>query len=320
VFVLLTPLHDERTAVPGLVAAVRASRWRPDRWLVVDDRSGDGCAERLVELAGDLPVQVVRREGADGYMGFHYAEALRFGLDAVGVGDADFVGMLDADARFGPDYWDRLRRAMQADTELGIVSGAAASWSEGAWRLEGGQRIDWPRGTGRLLTGACFEAVGGIPLARAPDSVQSVLARAAGWRTAMLPEAALLLLRGTDARVSAYAGAASRGRRAWNVGQPAWYVGARAAVRLLRRRPAEAAGLVAGYAGERGGARVEHPEVGRYYRRERPQDWLRSARARLFDRPDPHARLQQRPVQLAALQLPASVLDEVAVVQGGGSI
>jgi hypothetical protein len=304
-FLLVTPAHNEADNVDGLVDCVRRSTLRPDLWVVVDDRSTDGTAARFEAARGDLPLRVVSSGTTGGYMGFRYSEVVRAGIAAAGPTDGlTLFGILDCDIRFGPGYWADLRAAMEADPALGIVSGALCSPDErGRMMLEGGQRIDLPRGGLRLCSGACFSAVGGFERSRAPDSVANVRARNAGFRTALLPEHLAWSVRPTDSRGEDESGWESRGRRAWNVGQPLWQVGLRAAAALTTGHPTNARGLLRGYIDERrSGEPVVDDGVARYYRRERPKEWARSLRRRLDGGVDPHRFLPVR--EVAAGELP----------------
>ncbi len=292
-FVLVTPARDEAENVAGLVACVRASRWRPDRWVVVDDGSTDGTGDLFRTLGDDLDfLEVVRLEGRAGYMGFHYADVVAAGYAAAeqDVDRADYAGILDADIRVGPTYWTALRAALTTDEHLGIVSGSLASQGpDGVWRLEAGQRVDLPRGGLRLTRGDCFRAIGGVRHARAPDSVMTAGARSLGYRTALFERVVAYSTRPTDTRGDV-SGAESRGRRAWNIHQPAWQVALRAAGMTASGRVAEGAGLIRGWWGEarEGGDRVDAPGVRDYYRSERPREWARSLRSRVTGAADPH--------------------------------
>src|SRR5690606_16713505 len=115
----------EVAEVISLVAAVRASRMQPDDWIVVDDNSDDGTGEAFARAGGDLPylrVHPVRQQGE--YMAFRYSEVVAAGLELAAPDRDAIVGILDADIRFGPSYWQLLWERMQADPKLGVASGA----------------------------------------------------------------------------------------------------------------------------------------------------------------------------------------------------
>ncbi len=296
-FILLTPAHNERDNAAALAACVRASTLAPDRWIVVDDRSTDGTSEAF-EAEADLPIEVVPSGTTGGYMGFRYSEVILAGVRALGGAEVDLLGILDCDIRFGPDYWARLAEALTTSPRLGIVSGAlAAPDDDGGWTLEPQQRVDLPRGGLRLCTGDCWRAVG-WSRARAPDSHMTARAKMRGYQTALLPDVVAWSVRPTDSRGDSEAEQwASRGRRAFEAGQPGWQVALRALGGLRRGRVRAGAGLLKGYLDERReGEATGDDEVRRYYARERPKEWLRSVRAKVSGRTDPHRTLPSRPV------------------------
>ncbi|MCO4773775.1 MAG: glycosyltransferase family 2 protein [Deltaproteobacteria bacterium] len=301
-FLLVTPAYNEAENAEALVECVRRSTLRPDRWIVVDDRSTDGTGQRFLDVAGDLPIEVVPSGTTGGYMGFRYSEVVRAGVAAAGSDGENptLFGILDCDIRFDANYWQDLADALRSDTGLGILSGALCSPDEtGAMRLEKGQYVHLPRGGLRLVSGACFAAIGGVARSRAPDSVMNAKAITSGFRIGMLEHIVAWSVRPTDSRGSDEEGWQSRGRRAWNVGQPGWQVAVRAAAMSTRGRLGEGRALLSGYLDERKeGPRIDDADVLRYYRRMRPLEWGKSLRARLAGAEDPHRELAPRVVQL----------------------
>ncbi len=298
---LVTPAHNEAAEVEGLVDSVRRSSLPPERWIVVDDASSDGTGDELREAGSDLDFLTVHRiepagreagqaEAAAEYMGFRYSEVVRAGFAQIDplLPDARYVGILDADIRVEPDYFEQLIARLEQEPRLGIVSGALVSReADGRRRLEAGQRLDIPRGGLRVMKRACFEEVGRFARCRAPDSVMNVRAWAAGWRTELLPDVIAETTRPTGSRTGSSSGrrpeTVSLGQRAWNLGRPFWQVCLFAGAKVARGELADGLGWLQGYVDEavRGGERLEDPVVRRYYRRERPKEWLAIAASRL---------------------------------------
>lgn len=304
-FLLVTPAHNEADNVEGLVECVRRSSLRPDLWVVVDDRSTDGTAERFAELGADLPMRIVPSGTTGPYMGFRYSEVVLAGLAAASeeLEALEYFGILDCDIRFGPEYWRSLADALDREPQPGIVSGALCSPDPaGEMWLEGGQRVDLPRGGLRLTSGTCFAAVGGMERSRAPDSVMTVRARVRGYKPTLLEDLLAWSVRPTDSRDADESGWESRGRRAYNVGQPGWQVVVRSLGVAAQGRVRSGRGLLKGYLAERGGVRIEDADVLRYYRRERPREWARSIRAAVLGGDSPHRYLKRRPVPVETIE------------------
>jgi glycosyltransferase involved in cell wall biosynthesis len=307
-FLLLTPAHNEADQAESLVAAVRASTFVPSRWLVVDDNSSDGTGDAFLRAGADLPFLEVHRIRSRGeYMAFRYSEVLRAGLERHGPGPSGYLGILDADIRFGPDYWHTLRRRFEGDPKLGIASGAlCAEGPGGALRLEPGQHADLPRGGLRLVSAACFADVGGVQRSRACDTVMNTRARLAGWKTVLFDDILALSTRPTASRAQYADVAKSFGQRYYDIGRPAWYALYKACASAGRGDPARARGLLAGYFGEalRRRERAADAELRRYYRWEPQRRWLTRWQAALNGTRAPNAPIPARllePWELDAL-------------------
>jgi biofilm PGA synthesis N-glycosyltransferase PgaC len=297
-FLLLTPAHNEADQAEGLVAAVRASTRQPSRWLVVDDNSTDGTGEAFLRAGKDLPFLEVHRIDSRGeYMAYRYSEVLRAGLARRTPASDGYFGILDADIRFGRDYWQGLWQHMQDDPRLGVASGAlCAEDTSGAWRLEAGQHSDLPRGGLRLVRGACLEAVGGVQRSRACDTVMNTRARLLGWNTALFDRILALSTRPTASRAEYENVARSFGQRYWDIGRPAWYALYKAGASVSRGERARARGLLEGYFGEvlHGKERAADAALRRYYRWEPLRRWFVRYRAALSGTPAPNAPIPAR--------------------------
>lgn len=310
-FLLLTPAHDEADQAASLVAAVRASSLAPSRWLVVDDNSSDGTREAFLEAGRDLPfLRVQRIESRGEYMAFRYSEVLRAGLAQSDVAADGYLGILDADIRFGPDYWQKLRARFDEDPKLGVASGAlCAAGPDGQLRLEAGQHADLPRGGLRLVRGQCLSDAGGVKRSRACDTVMSTRARLAGWRTVLFDDILASSTRPTASRADYQNVAKSFGQRYYDIGRPAWYALYKACSSAARGDAERARGLLEGYFGEalHRRERAADRALRRYYRWEPQRRWLVRCRAALAGTRAPNAPIPPRalePWELDALGLP----------------
>jgi glycosyltransferase involved in cell wall biosynthesis len=300
-FLLLTPAHDEAEQAESLVAAVRASTLTPSRWLVVDDNSSDGTREAFLRAGSDLPfLEVLRIDSRGEYMAYRYSEVLRAGLAHHGPAEGGFLGILDADIRFGATYWQSLRQRFHDDPALGIASGAlCAADADGSLRLEPGQHADLPRGGLRLVRAACLAEAGGVQRSRACDTVMNTRARLAGWKTALFDDILALSTRPTASRAQYADVAKSFGQRYYDIGRPAWYALYKACASASRGDRARARGLLAGYFGEAllRRERAADAELRRYYRWEPQRRWLERWRAALAGIRAPNAPIPARALE-----------------------
>ncbi len=299
-FVLLTPVHNEVALLDGLIEAVVGSRFRPDVWVIVDDASDDGSTQKLEQAASQYNfIRLKRLNEQPEYMGFHISEVFRAGVQAAQpeIEQAHYIGFLDADIRFGPSYWQRLKDYLDAHPQVGIVSGTlCVKNATGQWQVEPFQRKDNPRGGLRLVRGACFKAVGGVPRSRAWDPVMNVKARVRGWKVVTLTDVFAASVRATDARFDRKTGEHSRGQRDWHLHHPLFQVLVRAFFKSLKSRSLSGWYYLQGYLKERGRKGEQFPDsaVRDYYRKERTREWWRMVQARLLKKQDPHALIPEK--------------------------
>jgi glycosyltransferase involved in cell wall biosynthesis len=310
-FLLLTPAHNEADQAESLVAAVRASTLMPSRWLVVDDNSTDGTGEAFLRAGRDLPFLEVQRIDSRGeYMTFRYSEVLRAGLARHALAEGGYLGILDADIRFGARYWHALRQRLEGDSRLGIASGAlCARAPDGGLRLEPGQHADLPRGGLRLVRAACLAEAGGVQRSRACDTIMTTRARLAGWKTVLFEDILALSTRPTASRAEYENVGKSFGQRYYDIGRPAWYALYKACSSASQGDRARARSLLAGYFGEalRRRERAADAELRRYYRWEPQRRWLTRWKAALAGTRPPNAPIESRvlePWELEALTAP----------------
>ena len=297
-FIVITPARNEADQVKELVSCMRASTFQPDCWLVVDDGSTDGTGDLFRKYGADLDyLKIHRIESRSGYMGFHYSEVVRLGFDEISdlVDSTDYIGILDADIRYGPNFW-RLLKDAQNDENIGITGAVAVVAKNEDYFMEHFQRIDLPLAGRVLVKGKCFREIGGAPYSRSPDSTMCVLAKIEGWKTVLLEDVYAETTRPTDYKSEYDAVGKSRGQRAWNMHQPLWQVLIRTVAYTFTEGLRYAGNYFKGYVEEwnNGGEQYPDDRVRRYYRTERTKEWLRSFFARLSGRLDSHKILKAR--------------------------
>ncbi len=291
-YVLATPVRDERGELPRLLAAVEGQEHPPVHWAVVDDGSTDGSRDWLERAAATRPwISVVPSpEAAGEYLGGHVARIKRAGLEhalraARGAGvEPAYAGVLDADLAPPSDHYRRLLERMGGDPRLGVGSGVVVSpGAGGTGRVERYQRLDLPRGGVQVFRVACLADIGGLPPYPGYDGIANALAGLRGWRRRLYADLVVPQSRPTATRFGAFAGYRRKGHYAWFLDLHPALVAARTAAYAVRRPRREALGFLVGWgeAAARRDPRCPDDAVRRYYRRERPREYLRAAWSRL---------------------------------------
>lgn len=126
---IVIPTYDEREALPGTLARLRAAVPAADV-LVVDDSSPDGTGAWAEERAAQDPaVHVLHRAGKQG-LGPAYLAGFAWGLEH----GYQQLGEMDADASHRPEQLPGLLEAVRRGADLAIGS---------RW-IPGGAVHDWP--------------------------------------------------------------------------------------------------------------------------------------------------------------------------------
>jgi dolichol-phosphate mannosyltransferase len=127
---LVIPTYNEAAVIQETLrraAGVLADCGEPFELIVVDDSSPDGTADLAEQLAGDWPVQVLRRTGERGL-----ATAIVAGWKAA---RGDVLGVMDADLQHPPEVVSRLLAALRAqNADIAVASryrpgGGTEGWS-----------------------------------------------------------------------------------------------------------------------------------------------------------------------------------------------
>jgi biofilm PGA synthesis N-glycosyltransferase PgaC len=273
-YVIISPVRDEEAFLGVTIESVLGQTLRPLEWVIVDDGSRDGTAAIAEEAARSHPwIRVVRREPrSDRQVGGGVVRAFRHGLAAVEAVDYRFLCKMDGDLRFGPRYFECIRRRFDEDPRLGTLSGKS-------YHLRGGRlvkeytRDDFSHGTVKFYRRECYEAIGGFVTEVMWDGIDCHRCRMLGWKAASLdrPELRITHLRqmGSSDR-GVLVGRRRHGRGQYFMGTHPLYIVASALRRLTD--PPWVLGsvmILVGYfqAAWRRVPRYEDPEFRRHLRR-----------------------------------------------------
>jgi poly-beta-1,6-N-acetyl-D-glucosamine synthase len=274
---LLTPARDEARFAGLLVDGVLGQTRRPDRWVLVDDGSGDGTLEALERRVGGLGwVTLLRREPGAGPAGDRLAaaadaRALNWALARVDWRAYSHIGKLDADVVLPPHFLATLLGEFATDPALGMAGGMVTERRRGAWRRVRQPATHAPP-LARLYSRACFEACGGFRERLGWDTIDEVYARMRGFSTRRATAAPVRHLRAHGSAEGRLRGCARHGACAWIAHYPSLFVLLRALKVGATFSPRGASGLAfaGGYARAAlgGVAQVEDPAFRRFVRGE----------------------------------------------------
>src|ERR1035437_7133175 len=121
-YVLVTPARNEEQFLGATLDVVCRQTVLPLRWVIVDDGSIDRTADIASEYAGRVPwIEVLRRPPRTVRSFAGKAEAFNAGFDRLRSLEFEFIGSLDADITFEPDYFAYLLTQLRLSPRLGVV-------------------------------------------------------------------------------------------------------------------------------------------------------------------------------------------------------
>jgi len=189
-YVLITPAKNEQTMIGRTIQAVVSQTFRPKKWVIVDDGSTDRTRDIIADAAHQhsfiLPIYNTANKGAN--FGSKVA-AFKMGYEVLKSESYEFVGNVDADVSFGPDYYEQVIRRLQADASLGIAGGLVYELTGRDWHPQRNS-VTSVAGAVQCFRRECYEAIGGyIPITTGGiDAAAEIMARAQGWTVRMFSE------------------------------------------------------------------------------------------------------------------------------------
>ena len=269
-YLVLTPVRNERPHLDAALEGMLAQTVRPRLWILLDDGSSDGSAERLAGAAAAHPFIRVARRADRGFdaVGRGVAEVMNEGLRLLRDEPGEFVAKVDADVELPPRYFETLLEYCRADPSIGICSGHPST-------LVGGRRFlerhgdTFPSGTARLYRRAWLEEIGGFVPSVGWDTVDLLRMRMRGRQVRVRHDLEYLHRRRMGTRNGYLDGSVRDGRNAWLTGYGPTFFTARALYNA-RYRPwiVRSACMLYGYAGAwwRGERRIVTDEEMAFHR------------------------------------------------------
>lgn len=192
--VLITPARNEAALIGATLRSVIAQTVRPQRWIIVSDGSTDSTDEIVATQARDHGwIELLRMPEHRDRQFAAKARCFNAGYARLRGDDYDFVGNLDADITFEPDYLAFLLKQFVAQPDLGVAGTPFVDdhqqLGRHSYAHEHAQK-DHVSGACQIFRRACFEAVGGyVPVpGGAIDWIAVTTARMKGWRTRTFTE------------------------------------------------------------------------------------------------------------------------------------
>jgi glycosyltransferase involved in cell wall biosynthesis len=162
--------------------------------VIVSDGSTDGTDEIVRRYEARCDFITLHRRVPDDTRNFaSKVYAIRAGLERISTCEYDFIGNLDADVSFEPDYYERVHAKFQEETKLGIGGGVILDACGQKW-VRQYSSVAWSVGGSiQMFRRQCYEDIGGyVPQRKGgEDSIAEVMARMHGWGVRSFPDIAV---------------------------------------------------------------------------------------------------------------------------------
>lgn len=190
-YVVITPAHNERTFIERTLQSMVSQSVQPRQWVIVDDASTDGTAEVVERYTRDFSfIKLVRKEREPERNFARKVAAFNCGLEALDEVTFDFIGNIDADMSFSPDYFKTVLDVFERDSKIGISGGIVFSKFSKSFATYD-YTLDSVGGKVQLFRRECFDDIGGYRALKfgGIDATAEVMARMNGWKVQKCLEA-----------------------------------------------------------------------------------------------------------------------------------
>lgn len=190
-YALITAAHNEEEHIEKTLRSVTAQAVVPAKWIIVSDGSTDRTDELVLRYAKDFDfIQLVRLERDERRNFASKVFAQNAGVRKLSLKDFDFIGLLDGDVSFSPNYFDELFKKFRLDPALGLASGYVYEAANGRFVPTKGNRAGSVPGHVQMFRRECFMSIGELlPIKYGcVDTYLEVAARMKGWRGRSFPE------------------------------------------------------------------------------------------------------------------------------------
>lgn len=183
-YALITAAYNEEKYIERTIQGVTEQEHLPEKWVIISDGSTDGTDKIIQEYSKKFSfIHYVRNTKKKGRTFFAKIFALREAYKELTGHRFDFIGNLDADIVMKPDYYKLLLEKMQADPELGVVSGIFMEIINGKEERYIPPERHTP-GAIQFFRRQCWEKIGGYPLLNGgEDAGAEILLRMEGWKS-----------------------------------------------------------------------------------------------------------------------------------------
>lgn len=186
-YVLITPAKNEERLIGATLESVVNQTVRPAEWIIVSDGSTDRTNEIVSAAASTHPwIRLLALPPTKERNFAAVVRATELGVKTLATQDYQYIGLLDSDVRFAPDYFEKVLETCEESPRLGMTGGVVIDIGTPKDRLPR-NREDIP-GAAQFFRRSCFEELGGLVAIPEGgwDALTCARARMLGYETRLL--------------------------------------------------------------------------------------------------------------------------------------
>lgn len=182
-YVLVTAARNEAAYIEKVVQSVVAQTVLPQKWVIVSDGSTDGTDKIIFKYAKKNDyIDLLHLEPSEERNFGSKVRAIYIGLKRLKEVKFEYLGILDADITFNPDYYERILGHFMENERLGIAGGHILDVVK-AKPTKNISSLDSVGGPIQMFRYKCWEEIGGyLPLKiGGEDATAEIMARMQKW-------------------------------------------------------------------------------------------------------------------------------------------
>jgi glycosyltransferase involved in cell wall biosynthesis len=189
-YVIISPVKNEETHIEKTIKSIISQTLLPKKWIIVNDGSTDKTQEIIEKYSAKYEyIEIVNNTDLENRNFGSKVKAFRKGFDTLKNESYSFIGNLDGDVSFEPDYYQSVLSEFDKDTKLGLAGGIIMELI-GEKFLEQNISHNSVAGAIQLFRNECFREIGGyieLPYGGI-DAAAEIMTRMNGWRVKTLSE------------------------------------------------------------------------------------------------------------------------------------
>jgi len=196
-YALVTPARNEEGYIEKTIESVLRQTIVPQKWIIVSDESTDRTDNLVRRYLDRYPFIQLMSAGLSQkpeHKSFgSKVKAFQAGYRELSSIPYDFVGNLDADVTFEPDYFEQVLEKFRANPKLGLAGGIILEFKEDRF-VPQRMSLNSVAGAVQLFRRQAYEAFGGyIPLSSGGiDAAAEIMTRMHGWEVQTFPDIRVL--------------------------------------------------------------------------------------------------------------------------------